>query len=184
MRKQLLIAGAIAIAAATTTPANADIGISVSIGEPGFYGQLDIGNYYPQPQVIYAQPVIITPVPHALPPIYLRVRAWEINNWRSYCGSYNACGRHVYFVQDRWYSSVYAPRYKAHHHAPPPKIRHDVYKGPVVQHDVRHDVRHDARKGPAQHDARRDNNRGGRFDGGRQGGNQGGRQGGGHNGRR
>lgn len=49
-----LIAAAVAAVTVTvTTPAlAADVGISVSIGQPGFYGRLDIGDY-PQPQVIY-----------------------------------------------------------------------------------------------------------------------------------
>ena len=36
----------------------ADVGVSVNIGQPGFYGRIDIGNV-PQPRVIYAAPVII-----------------------------------------------------------------------------------------------------------------------------
>jgi len=36
-----------------TTPAlAADVGVSVGIGQPDFYGQIDIGNYS-QPQLIY-----------------------------------------------------------------------------------------------------------------------------------
>jgi hypothetical protein len=36
----------IAAAATVTAPAlAADVGVSVSIGQPGFYGQLDIGDY-------------------------------------------------------------------------------------------------------------------------------------------
>ena len=40
----------------------ADVGVSVSVGQPGFYGRIDIGNY-PQPELIYAQPVVIRPAP-------------------------------------------------------------------------------------------------------------------------
>jgi hypothetical protein len=159
MKKQLLIAGAIAIAAATTTPAQAGVGVSVSIGEPGFYGQLDIGDYYyPQPQVIYTQPVVIAPMPRALPPVYLRARPEEIRNWRYSCGAYNACGRNVYFVQDRWYSNVYAPRYQEYHHGAP-YARHDDYRG-----SERHDMRHDDRRG-GRFDDRRDGRHEGRHNG-------------------
>ena len=36
----------------------ADVGVSISVGQPGFYGQIDIG-HFPQPRVVYAQPVVI-----------------------------------------------------------------------------------------------------------------------------
>ncbi len=36
----------------------ADVGVSISIGQPGFYGRIDIGRF-PQPQVIYAEPRVI-----------------------------------------------------------------------------------------------------------------------------
>jgi len=29
-----------------------------------------------------------------------------------YCPKYNACGRPVYFVRDRWYNEVYVPQYQ------------------------------------------------------------------------
>ena len=46
---------------------------AVQVGEPGFYGRIDIGNF-PQPQVVYPQPVVIQPVPVGVvrQPIYLR----------------------------------------------------------------------------------------------------------------
>jgi len=42
---------AAALAAGTAPALATDVGVSVSIGQPGFYGRLDIGGY-PQPQVI------------------------------------------------------------------------------------------------------------------------------------
>jgi hypothetical protein len=92
--------------------AQADVGVSVSVGQPGFYGQIDIGDYAPQPQVIYAQPVIIHPVQVRPAPIYLHVPPGHAKRWSSYCGRYNACGRPVYFVQDSWYNDVYSPKYR------------------------------------------------------------------------
>lgn len=93
----------------------ADVGVSVSIGQPGFYGRLDIGNY-PQPQVIYAQPVVIQPVRGVVhQPVYLRVPPGHSRDWRKHCHKYDACGRPVYFVQDRWYNDVYVPRYRESH---------------------------------------------------------------------
>ena len=96
-----------------TTLANADVGVAVNIGQPGFYGQIVLGNAYPVPQIVYPQPVIVQPPPVAVvqPPMYLRVPPGHMKRWPQYCGNYGACGRQVYFVQDNWYQNVYAPRY-------------------------------------------------------------------------
>jgi hypothetical protein len=93
----------------------ADVGISINIGEPGFYGQLNIGDF-PQPSVIYSQPVLIerTSGYASRPPIYLRVPPGHEKHWQKYCGQYDACGRPVYFVRDDWYQHTYAPRYREH----------------------------------------------------------------------
>jgi hypothetical protein len=94
----------------------ADVGVSVQIGQPGFYGQIEIGNM-PQPRVIYAAPLIIqrAPVTVVTQPIYLRVPPGHEKNWRKHCHKYNACGQPVYFVQQNWYSNVYAPGYRRDH---------------------------------------------------------------------
>jgi hypothetical protein len=112
--KRFLIAAAVAAATITTPAFAADVGVSVSIGQPGFYGQLDIGDY-PQPQVIYRQPIAIERVPMDRPPIYLRVPPGHAKHWRRHCREYNACGERVFFVQDRWYNREYVPRYQEHH---------------------------------------------------------------------
>lgn len=95
----------------------ADVGVSVSVGQPGFYGQIDIGNF-PRPQVIYAQPRIVHVVPYEVQPapLYLRVPPGHYNHWDRYCDHYHACARPVYFVQDSWYNEVYVPRYREHHY--------------------------------------------------------------------
>lgn len=101
------------VAAALPTSASAtDVGVSVNISQPGFYGRIDIGRV-PQPAVIYTQPVIIEhrAMPVLRQPIYLRVPPGHEKNWDKHCRSYNACGQPVYFVQDTWYREVYAPRY-------------------------------------------------------------------------
>ena len=117
--KRFLIATVVAAATATattiTTPVlAADVGVSVSIGQPGFYGRLDIGGY-PQPQVISRQPIAIERVPMDRPPIYLRVPPGHAKNWSKHCREYNACGERVFFVQDNWYNREYVPRYQEHH---------------------------------------------------------------------
>ena len=45
----------------TSALAATDVGVSVSVNQPGFYGRIDLGNQ-PPPMVIYAEPVIIGPV--------------------------------------------------------------------------------------------------------------------------
>lgn len=114
MNKKILIAAVLAVGTAAPAFA-ADVGVSVSIGQPGFYGQVNIGGY-PQPQLVYAQPVIIEPVPaYAPPPIYLHVPPGHEKHWKNYCSAYHACGRPVYFVRDDWYNRTYVPYYQEHH---------------------------------------------------------------------
>jgi hypothetical protein len=83
---------------------NTNVGVSVSVNQPGFYGRVDIGNA--QPPVIYEQPVIIQQPPVAVVrrPIYLRVPPGHERRWAQYCGRYQACGQPVYFVRPeaRW----------------------------------------------------------------------------------
>jgi hypothetical protein len=116
MKRTLSIATAGAISAAAAISASAaDVGVSVSIGQPGYYGRIDIGNF-PQPVVMYPQPVVIVPQPqYAAAPMYLRVPPGHRKHWSRHCGRYQACGVPVYFVQDRWYRDVYAPRYVHEH---------------------------------------------------------------------
>ena len=62
------------VATAFATPAVAqDLGVSISIGQPGFYGQIDIGDA-PRPRILYREPRIIEHVEYRSEPIYLRVR--------------------------------------------------------------------------------------------------------------
>jgi hypothetical protein len=91
----------------------ADVGVSISIGQPGFYGQIDIGNV-PQPQLVYPQPVVIRRAPEfvSAPPIYLHVPPGHEKHWSKHCAQYDACGRPVYFVRDDWYNNEYVPRYR------------------------------------------------------------------------
>jgi hypothetical protein len=89
----------------------ADLGVSVNVSQPGFYGRIDIGRV-PQPGLIYPQALIIEqrPMTHMREPIYLRVPPGHEKHWDKHCHAYGACGQPVYFVQDRWYREVYAPR--------------------------------------------------------------------------
>lgn len=99
-----------------TVPAFAgDIGVSISVGQPGFYGQIDIGNT-PRPPVVYAQPVVVARAPEyaSAQPIYLHVPPGHEKHWNKHCGEYHACGRPVYFVRDDWYNNEYVPRHRDH----------------------------------------------------------------------
>jgi hypothetical protein len=96
--------------------AAAQVGVSVNIGQPGFYGQINIGDF-PQPQLIYSQPVIVERVPESYgPPMYLRVPPGHEKHWAKHCAEYNACGHRVYFVRNDWYQREVAPRYDHERH--------------------------------------------------------------------
>ena len=113
--KRFLIAVAVGVIALRAI--SADAGVSVQIGQPGFYGRIDVGGF-PAPQVIYPQPVLIQPVPVGIvqQPIYLHVPPGHAKHWNKHCGQYNACGQPVYFVQDAWYQQEYVPRYREIHY--------------------------------------------------------------------
>lgn len=114
MKRFLLAAALSTIAFAAQA---ADVGVSINIGQPGFYGRIDLGNVQ-QPQLIYSAPVIIQQVPVGVvrQPVYLRVPPGHEKKWAKHCYKYNACGQPVYFVQDNWYTDVYAPRYRSERH--------------------------------------------------------------------
>ena len=115
--KKLLYAAAMAASTfATPVTAVTDVGVSVTIGEPGFYGRIDIGNG-PRPALIYPQPIVIHQPPARVvqQPIYLRVPPGHAKHWSQHCGKYNACGRPVYFVQEKWYEETYRPHRDEHH---------------------------------------------------------------------
>jgi hypothetical protein len=104
-----MIFGAALLAAAF--PALAQ-NVSVSVGQPGFYGRIDIGGYGPPP-VVYAQPIIVQPQPrYEAAPVYLRVPEGHRRHWSRWCGRYGACGQRVFFVRDDWYANTTAARAK------------------------------------------------------------------------
>ncbi len=105
--KTLLLAAALAVAA----PAFAAINVTISIGDPNYYGPLELDGFSP-PQVIYQRPRMVYLVPAERPPIYLRVPPGHRKHWSKNCHKYNACNERVYFVQDKWYHGEYVPRYQ------------------------------------------------------------------------
>jgi hypothetical protein len=141
--KSLIIAATIFAAAA---PAMAQTNVSISIGQPGFYGRIDTGGYS-QPQVYFNQPVVIERQSRYVgQPVYLRVPEGHRKHWAKNCRKYNACGQQVFFVQDSWYNNTYAPRYRDQHRG------NDVR---AAYRDERREDRRDERR-----DERRDDDRG------------------------
>ena len=113
--KRLLISGL--LLATSGTALAADVGVSISVGQPGFYGRIDIGDYpYPVPRVIYSRPIMVHRHVDVYEPLYLRVPPGHAKNWSRYCGRYDACDYPVYFVQDSWYHNEYVPVYRERHY--------------------------------------------------------------------
>lgn len=112
--KQLFLAAGVLAALAAPVQA-ADVGVSISIGQPGFFGQIELGDIPRPPPLIYRQPVVIERPVVVRPPIYLNVPPGHAKHWRKHCGKYNACGERVYFVQNSWYDREYVPHYRQRH---------------------------------------------------------------------
>jgi hypothetical protein len=105
MKKKIVLA-ATALLLAHAAQAT-DVGVSVQVGQPGFYGRIDIGNVAPPP-VVLAQPVWVERRPVNVQPIYMRIPPGHQKNWAKHCARYNACGTPVYFVREDWYQERYA----------------------------------------------------------------------------
>ncbi|HYN61990.1 MAG TPA: hypothetical protein VET87_21010 [Rubrivivax sp.] len=97
--------------------AGTDVGVSISVNQPGVYGRIDIGSVGVQPVLVYPHPVVIYPRPVVVAapvvqvvqqPVYLRVPPGHAKNWRKHCYRYDACAQPVYFVQEDWYQTNYA----------------------------------------------------------------------------
>lgn len=106
MKKTLTLL--LVVSAITAAHAETSVGVSIGINQPGVYGRINIGDV-PRPALVYPQPVIIAPpvVAYERRPIYLYVPPLHQQDWRRYCGRYNACGQPVYFVQDQWVRERY-----------------------------------------------------------------------------
>lgn len=103
LRRALSLLGLAIITSHSALAGSPNVGVSVSVAQPGFYGRIDIGDQ--QPTLIYPQPVIIQQAPIAVHqrPIYMRVPPGHHQNWARYCGQYRACGQPVYFLRDDGY---------------------------------------------------------------------------------
>jgi hypothetical protein len=114
MKKLIFATALLALAGAASAQTN----VHIDVGQPGFYGSIDIGDGY-RPRVYQERPIVVErTVRYVDEPVYLRVPPGHRKNWRKHCYRYNACGRQVYFVRDDWYQDVYAPRYREVHNIP------------------------------------------------------------------
>lgn len=104
--RTLVATGLTALLAAPAWSA-VDVGVGITIREPGVYGRIEIGSQ--PPPVLYPQPVIIArpAVMVAQPPMYLYVPPGHAKDWAKHCGKYNACARQVYFVKESWVEQEY-----------------------------------------------------------------------------
>lgn len=120
-----------------------DIGVSLNVATPGVYGQITIGGGLPPPEVLMPQPVVAVPAPVVVSapppePLYLHVPPGYEKHWGKHCHEYNACGRPVYFVSDRWYHDVYTPHHQEGEHG---RWQHEEEHDHGHGHD--HDRDHD-----------------------------------------
>lgn len=99
-RRAVCALGLAALGSQAALAGSTNVGVSVSVAQPGFYGRVDIGDQ--PPTLIYPQPVIIQQAPVAVyqRPIYMRVPPGHYKNWARYCGQYRACNQPVYFVRE------------------------------------------------------------------------------------
>ena len=122
--------------------------VSINVGDPGFYGRLDIGDA-PRPTLVSPRPVIVEREHASEEPIYVYVPTDQQRDWSRYCSKYDACGRPVYFVEDHWYHDVYVPHYRSEHAA-------RVENRRETREDLR-DAKRDARDAKEEaRDAKRD----------------------------
>ena len=100
---------ALVLAAGAIGTATAQTSVSIGINQPGVYGRVTIGDV-PRPALYRPEPVIIAPPPRVVVdrrPIYLYVPPAHQQDWRRYCGRYDACNQPVYFVREDWVRERY-----------------------------------------------------------------------------
>jgi hypothetical protein len=103
------------IAIGSAAPLLAEVSAPVTLGEPEFYGRLELDEGYYRPRVVHDRPVVLDRRFQNMAPIYVRAPRDQYRDWRRHCAKYDACERPVYFVRDEWYTQIYAPRYRQLH---------------------------------------------------------------------
>lgn len=138
----IAIGAALALSAWLTPGFAADVGVAISVGDPGYYGRIDIGDV-PRPRILYSRPVIVERVRARQEPIHLHVRPGHARHWKRHCHQYNACGQRVYLVNDHGYETVYVDHYRQRRseRRDHDSDRHSDRRDRSDDHD--HDHRHD-----------------------------------------
>ena len=95
-----------------------------SMGQPGYYGRIEVG-HAPQPPLLISSAVMGNPGIHTGEPIYMHVPPAHAYAWSRHCQRYGACDWLVYFVDNDWYANIYVPGFRSGGYAPP------VYVPPV-----------------------------------------------------
>lgn len=104
-------------------------GHAQSMGQPGFYGRIEIGNA-PQPPLLISNAVMGNPGVYTGEPIYMHVPPAHAYGWSRHCQLYGACDWLVYFVDNDWYANVYVPGFRSGGYAPPTYLPPPVYVVP------------------------------------------------------
>jgi len=105
MNLRLLMAATGLLMAAGVQAQQANVGITIDGPPlPGLFGRVQIGANLPLPPVYLPKPIIVAPpqVVVSREPVYLWVPHDHRRDWKRHCGRYDACGRPVYFVEERW----------------------------------------------------------------------------------
>ena len=112
MIKKFLAGSLLIVMGMGTAMAQANVGVSIGINQPGVYGRIDIGNQ-PPPAVILTQPVVIVRQATVTPvqPVYLYVPPGHQKKWGKHCAKYNACAQPVYFVRENWVREQYVQQH-------------------------------------------------------------------------
>ena len=76
------------------SPAIAETSVGIAAGGPGYYGQINVGNFPVPTHAYYPAPVVIEQ--RSIRPVYLQVPEYQAREWEEYCHYYRACGRQVY----------------------------------------------------------------------------------------
>lgn len=145
--KRILQAAVVAASMLGGGVATAQVGVTVTLGDPAFFGRIDVGGA-PPPQLIFVEPVVIERATVVRQPVYLRVPPGHEKDWGKHCRKYDACGHPVYFVRDSWYRDVYVPHRRG---------RHGHGHGDGHEHgDDDHDDHDDHKHGKDKHKGKKD----------------------------
>lgn len=92
------------------------------MGQPGFFGRIELGNFPGQPPLMISHAVMGNPGVFTGSPIFMNVPPEHARNWSRFCQLYGACDWMVYFVDNAWYEQVYVPGWRAGMFYAPPVL--------------------------------------------------------------